>query len=254
MPNWDPNQYLRFERERTQPCIDLVNRINVEQANFAVDLGCGPGNSTRVLATRFSHCAILGVDSSKQMIQRARADMPAFKFEVGDAAAWQGEREYDILLSNACFQWIEDHEPLFRRLMSQLRVGGQLAVQMPRNFQSPTHKILREVATSPPFSSKLDQREPYWVKEPSFYYDVLESIASRVEIWETEYVHVLDDHDAIIEWYKGTGMRPYLEPLKEGDQKLFIDRVREGLLGAYTKQKDGKVLFPFLRIFIVATK
>lgn len=254
MPNWDPNQYLRFERERTQPCIDLVNRINVEQANFAVDLGCGPGNSTRVLAQRFSHCSILGVDSSKQMIQRARADMPAFKFEVGDAAAWQGDRAYDVLLSNACFQWIEDHKPLFERLMGQLRVGGQLAVQMPRNFQSPTHQILRSVVTSPPFSSKLQQTEPYWVKEPAFYYDVLESMASRIEIWETEYVHVLDDHDAIIEWYKGTGMRPYLEPLSAGDQKLFIERVREGLGTAYSKQKDGKVLFPFLRIFIVATK
>ena len=254
MPSWDPKQYLRFERERTQPCIDLVNRIDLAKVEYAVDVGCGPGNSTQVLAKCFPDAELLGVDSSQQMIDRALADYSEFQFEVADAAKWTSDRPCDVILSNACFQWLGNHEKLFPRLIDQLREGGQLAVQMPRNFQSPTHKILRSLATSPPFSAKLDQREPYWVKEPGFYYDTLRPICSRVELWETEYVHVLDDHEAIIEWYKGTGMRPYLEPLDADEQKRFIDRCREELIRAYPKQVDGRVLFPFLRIFIVATK
>jgi trans-aconitate 2-methyltransferase len=254
MSNWDPKQYLRFERERTQPCIDLVNRIDLPKVEYAADLGCGPGNSTQVLARHFPDAEIVGIDSSKQMIERARIDRPEFVFEVADAAKWEADQPCDVILSNACFQWLGEHEKLFPRLMNQLTEGGQLAVQMPRNFEAPVHKILRSLATSPPFNAKIDQREPYWVKEAGFYYDILRPVSSQLELWETEYVHVLDDHDAIIEWYKGTGMRPYLEPLDAGEQMQFIDRCREELVKAYPKQSDGRVLFPFLRIFFVATK
>lgn len=254
MPSWDPKQYLRFARERTQPCIDLANRIERAEVRYAADLGCGPGNSTKVLAERFPDAQIVGVDSSKQMVDRASADLPEFTFEVADVTKWEADEPCDVILSNACFQWVEDHGTLLPRLMTQLSEGGQLAVQMPRNFQSPVHKILRSLATSTPFNAKLSQREPYWVKEPGFYYDVLRPVSSQLELWETEYIHVLDDHEAIIEWYKGTGMRPYLEPLSEDEQKMFIERCREELLRAYPKQADGRVLFPFLRIFFVATK
>ncbi len=254
MPTWDPKQYLRFEQERTRPCVDLVNRIDAPDVRFAVDLGCGPGNSTQVLARRFPDATVVGIDSSRQMVERARADAPNLRFDVADAAAWTSDRPCDVILSNACFQWLGHHDQLFPRLVAQLRAGGQLAVQMPRNFESPVHQILRSLATSPPFSAKLDRREPYWVREPGFYYDVLRPLCAHVDLWETSYVHVLDGQDAIIEWYKGTGMRPYLEPLDPAEREQFIDRCREQLLRAYPKQPDGRVLFPFPRIFMTATR
>ncbi|MFT3788449.1 MAG: trans-aconitate 2-methyltransferase [Tepidisphaeraceae bacterium] len=254
MPKWDPQQYLRFERERTQPCIDLVNRIEVDDVSYAVDLGCGPGNSTEVLARRFPAAKVLGLDNSPAMIERAKRDRPSISFDVADASTWTSDRPCDVILSNAVFQWIDRHAALLPRLLNQLRPGGVLAVQMPRNFQSPTHQILRRVATSPRFASTLTAREPYWVKSPADYYDLLAPIAASVEIWETEYIHAMPDHDAIIEWYRGTGMRPYLEALDADEQLAFVDAIKQQLVEAYPKQTDGRVLFPFLRIFFVARK
>ena len=254
MPNWDPKQYLRFEKERTQPCIDLVNRIPEVEARMVVDLGCGPGNSTKVLARRFEHARVIGIDSSAEMIERAKRDAEGFEFQQGDAATWVGDGPCDVILANAVFQWVEKHEVVMPHLVGQLRKGGVLAVQMPRNFQSPTHQMLRELARSARWRDKLEAREPYWVQEPSFYYDVLSAICERVELWETEYIHVLPDVDAIVEWYKGTGLRPYLEALGAEEQKEFLAAYRARLQTAYLKQKDGRVLFPFLRIFFIAVR
>jgi trans-aconitate 2-methyltransferase len=255
MSDWDPNLYLRYARERTQPCIDLVNRIELDgEARFAADLGCGPGNSTRVLARRFPEAQIIGVDNSAAMIEQARRELPTIRFEQADAATWTADDPADVILSNATFQWLDHHETLLPHLVWQLRPGGVLAVQMPRNFQSPTHRTLRELASSEPFARKLSEREPYWVQPPGFYYDVLSPICSRLDIWETEYVHVLPDHNAIIEWYRSTGLRPYLQPLDEREQRQFLDLLHARLVNHYPTQKDGRVLFPFLRIFLLATR
>jgi len=254
MPSWDPAQYLRFSKQRTQPCIDLLNRIEIDRVDNAVDLGCGPGNSTEQLAKRFPNAAITGLDNSADMIQRARKDYPKFQFDQADAATWKSERPCDVILSNAVFQWVERHEILLPHLMKQLRPGGVLAVQMPRNFQSPTHQILRQLASDPHWSSKLEPREPYWVQEPAFYYDVLQPVSSSLEIWETEYIHVMPDHEAIVEWYKGTGLRPYLEALNASEQETFLQQYLVRLKESYPRQKDGQVLFPFLRIFFVARR
>jgi trans-aconitate 2-methyltransferase len=254
MPTWDASQYLRFERERTQPCVDLLWRVERIDVKYAVDLGCGPGNSTKALAERFPGATIMGVDNSPAMIERARRDHPRFGFVESDVAKWESDRPCDLILSNAVFQWVPHHEQLLPRLMQQLRDGGVLAVQMPRNFQSPVHQILRELATSPQWSPRVGGREPYWVHPPQFHYDVLAPVCSKVELWETEYIHILPDHEAIIEWYKGTGMRPYLEPLTQDEQLDFIDQVRSRLLIAYPKSRDGRVLFPFLRIFLIAVR
>jgi trans-aconitate 2-methyltransferase len=254
MPTWDPKQYLQFERQRTQPCIDLVTRIDTEPVNYAVDLGCGPGNSTAVLDKRFPSAKILGVDNSVSMIERAKKDYPACSFTQADATTWTSERPCDVILANAVFQWTGHHETLFPRLVQQLRPGGVLAIQMPRNFQSPTHQILRELARSDRWKSKMSEREPYWVQPPGFYYDVLSPVCSKLEIWETEYQHMMPDHDAIVEWYKGTGLRPYLEALNSQEQTEFIDEYRARLKAAYPRQKDGMIVFPFLRTFFVAVR
>jgi trans-aconitate 2-methyltransferase len=127
-------------------------------------------------------------------------------------------------------------------------------VQMPRNFQSPTHQILRQLARDSQWSGKLESREPYWVQEPAVYYDVLQPISSALEIWETEYIHAMPDHEAIVEWYKGTGLRPYQEALDAAEQDQFLTQYLAQLKDAYPKQKDGQVLFPFLRIFFIARR
>jgi trans-aconitate 2-methyltransferase len=254
MPTWDASQYLRYERERTQPCIDLLSRIEIDPVGYAVDLGCGPGNSTIHIARKYPRAVVTGVDNSQPMLDRARIDHPHLSFALANAASWQADRPCDLIFSNAAFQWLDRHDELLPRLIAQLRPGGALAVQMPRNFQSPTHQILRELARSPEWSALLEPREPYWVHPPGFYYDVLAPIVSRVDIWETEYQHVLADHDAIVDWYKGTGLRPYLQSLDPQQAERFIAQYHERLVQAYPRQKDAKVIFPFLRIFLIAIR
>jgi trans-aconitate 2-methyltransferase len=152
------------------------------------------------------------------------------------------------------FQWVGDHQTLFPHLVTQLRPGGALAVQMPRNFEAPTHTILRELARTPPWASRMSAREPYWVKTPSFYYDVLSPVSTTLDLWETEYQHVLPDHHAIVEWYKGTGLRPYLEALPPDEHPAFLEALEARLVEAYPRLADGRVLFPFLRLFFVAVR
>jgi len=219
-----------------------------------VDMGCGPGNSTEKLAGRFPEAEVWGVDNSPEMIERARRDYTKLRFELGDARDWKSHRPCDVILSNAAFQWAPEHETLLPRLVGQLRTGGALAVQMPRNFQSPTHQILRRLAREAKWAAKMQEREPYWVKEPGFYYDVLRDVCTSVELWETEYIHVMPDHEGIVEWYKGTGLRPYLEALDASEQEAFLGEYLEQLREAYPRQSDGRVLFPFLRLFFVAVR
>jgi trans-aconitate 2-methyltransferase len=252
MPNWDPKQYLQFIQQRTQPCIDLVSRIDTTNVLRAVDLGCGPGNSTEVLAKKFPAAKIVGIDNSPDMLAQAAKDYPQFTFKPGDAQTWTSDQPADVILANAVFQWIPNHEQVFPHLLKQLRPGGALAIQMPRNFDSPTHLALREISSRPQWNEKIPQREFHYVHSPDFYFDLLAPICARIDIWETRYVHVMPDHDAIIEWYKGTGMRPYLDPLTPDERKNFIAELREKLLAAYPLQKNDQVLFPFRRIFFIA--
>ena len=252
MPQWDPNQYLQFISQRTQPCIDLVARINLDEVNDVVDLGCGPGNSTEVLAKKFPRATIVGFDNSPDMIAQAKKDYPQFTFAPGDAATWTANRKCDVILANAVFQWVAHHESLLPRLVQQLRHRGVLAVQMPRNFESPTHTVLREIASRPQWDQKVRTRDLHWAQPPDFYFDLLSPITSKLEIWETEYIHIMPDHDAIVQWYKGTGLRPYLEPLSSDDQEKFIAEYKDEIAKQYPPQKTGQVLFPFRRIFFLA--
>lgn len=257
---WNPDLYLRFADERTQPARDLAARVHLatEQPRI-VDLGCGPGNSTAVLRERWPAAReLLGLDNSPEMIAAARAEFPQNEWQIGDVAAWRdptGEG-YDLVFSNAALHWLPDHAALFPRLLQQARPGGgAFAVQMPAKAYPALHKILLETADSEPGWRERTQaaRGAIRVGPPQLYYDLLSPLAARVEIWETRYHHVLENAGAIIDWVRATGVRPYLDALgNDAERARFEEKLRAGAAMAYPPQADGKVRFPFGRLFMVA--
>jgi trans-aconitate 2-methyltransferase len=248
---WNPNQYLKFADERTRPCRDLAAAISLPRVERIIDLGCGPGNSTTVLAERWPDADITGLDHSTSMIEVACREQPQRRWIVRDISDWaEGESErFDLVFSNAALQWVDDHETLYPKLMKRLRPGGALAVQIPSGFNELPHRLMRELAPA-----KIKPKV-WHAHEPGFYYDALAPHAVRVDVWETIYQHVLPDADAIVEWYKGTGLRPYLEAIVEDTQReQFLTAYRARIREAYTPSPDGKVLFPFRRLFVVACR
>jgi trans-aconitate 2-methyltransferase len=258
MPTWNATQYLKFGDERTRPSRDLAARIEVAQPARVVDLGCGPGNSTEVLAQRWPNAEIIGLDNSAAMIESARAAHQAppatrstpLRWLTADIAEWaaaEGGETFDVVFSNAALQWLPDHASLLPRLMRRVAPGGALAFQMPAH-NSPAHRIMRAMA------AEIALRVADWhCHEPAFYYDVLAACARRVDLWETEYVHVMADAKAIVEWYRGSGLRPFLDALgTAAERDRFAAEFLEGVKEAYPKRADGRVLFPFRRVFAVA--
>ncbi|HMY18241.1 MAG TPA: trans-aconitate 2-methyltransferase [Polyangium sp.] len=256
MATWNPQQYLRFAKERTRPCRDLVARLFHDAPRRIIDLGCGPGNSTAVLVQRWPNADIAGIDSSDAMIAEARNGMPGRTFSVENITSWSPESQFDIVFSNATLQWVEGHEQLLPRLMGFVAPGGIFAAQMPCNMDAPTHRIMRELASSSEFETYLGTGVRTWhVHEPAFYYDILAPLTDDVDIWQTEYLHVLPNAEAIVEWYKGTGLRPYLDKLPDDVMRgRFLDRYLDAITAAYPAQRNGNVLLPFQRLFIVAGK
>jgi trans-aconitate 2-methyltransferase len=254
MPSWNADQYLRFAAERTRPCRDLVAAINLETPQRIIDLGCGPGNSTSVLAQRWSEAEIVGLDSSDAMIETARKDAPERAFVVGDIESWSSEDPFDLVFSNASLHWVENHKALYPRLLSFVAAGGAMAAQVPCNMNSPAHEIMRETARRPEFQAFLADGVRQWqVHEPAFYYDVLAPHVSHVDIWTTEYMHILSNAAAIVEWYKGTGLRPFLDRLPDASMRTrFVEVYEEGIIRAYPARPDGRVILPFQRLFVVA--
>jgi len=259
MPTWHPGQYLRFGDERTRPCRDLAARIDVAPVRKIIDLGCGPGNSTAILAGLWPDAEISGLDNSPEMIQAARSAMPSFHWRVGDIAEWSagGDGQFDIVFSNAALQWVDDHAKVYPRLLNKVAAGGALAVQVPGNHDGPAHRLMRQIAGSPEWrdSFRPGAVREWYVHDLEFYYDVLAGRACRLDLWETIYMHVMADPEAIVEWYKGTGLRPFLEAL-DGDEarNRFCAEYLEGLRTLYPVRPDGRVLFPFHRLFLVAYK
>jgi len=249
MPTWNPQQYLKFADERSRPCRDLAARVEVAAPRRIIDLGCGPGNSAEVLSACWPNAAITGLDSSGAMIAAARAASPQREWRTGEISEWiLGDERFDVVFSNAALQWVGDHAAVFPQLLSRVAAGGALAVQVPGNYQSAQHQLMRQVAGR----FQLQVRE-WHTHDLDFYYDALAPHASRLDLWATEYLHALPDIEAIVEWYKGTGMRPYLDALAgDAERERFLAEYREGLRQIYAPQPDGAVLFPFRRIFIVA--
>jgi len=254
MPTWNADQYLRFADQRTRPCRDLAAAVALDGPKRIVDLGCGPGNSTAVLAARWPEAEVEGIDSSAEMIAAARRAVPAGKWTVGDIAAWTAPEPVDLVFSNAALHWVPDHAGLYPRLLAQVAPGGALAVQVPINLDAPAHQAMRELAGGPAWRGFFPQRVREWHVFPrEVYYDFLAKQASHIDLWETEYLHVLDGTEAIVEWYKGTGLRPFLDVLPgEGERGRFLADYGEALRPFYPAQADGKVLFPFKRLFLIA--
>jgi trans-aconitate 2-methyltransferase len=254
--SWSAAQYSKFEAERNRPILDLLARIEVPAACTAADLGCGPGNSTELLQNRFPGAAIIGIDSAPDMIAAARRRLPGATFEQADIAAWANPGPFDVILANASLQWLPDHGILFPRLVAKLGSRGAFAVQMPDNLDEPAHRLMREIAAGGPWAAKLvaasaaraERRPPAW------YYVLLKDCAETVDVWSTTYIHALaGGPDAVVEWFKGTGLRPFLDPLDEAERAEFLGRYRAAIAEAYPPLPDGTVLLPFPRLFILAT-
>jgi trans-aconitate 2-methyltransferase len=253
MAGWDDVQYLKFGDERTRAARELLARVPLREARRAVDLGCGPGNSTALLRERWPDAALTGVDNSSEMLERARRDFPAIAWKLGDAGTYQPAEPVDLLFANAVFHWLPDHASLFPSLMSRVRPGGVLAVQMPHNYEEPSHRLMREVrARLLPGRDEVRALTP--VAGAAFYYDLLAPRASAVDIWRTTYEHVMPDAAAIVEWVKGTGLRPYLDDLADDERAAYLEAYRAEIDRAYPARADGKRLFSFPRLFIVAVR
>jgi len=254
MPVWDADQYLKFQRERTQPAIDLAARVRLEAPERIVDAGCGPGNSTAVLAALFPEAEISGLDSSAEMLETARASNADVHWFQADLSTWEPETKYDLIFSNAVLQWVPDHDRVFPRLMSFLEPGGALAVQLPLHYDSPLHYLVEEVSELPEwYEQTAAAREALSSETRSFYYDLLAPLSSDLDLWETEYIHVMESVESILEWFRGTGLRPYLEALPDSETRMrFEEELLKRYSQAYPLQKDGNVLFPFRRLFLVA--
>lgn len=252
---WSAQQYSMFEQQRTRPVRDLVAAIASDNVRTAVDLGCGPGNSTEVLAQRFSAATITGLDSSEDMLVNARQRLPGVNFALADIATWQPADKFDVILANASLQWLPDHAALYPHLVRQLQPGGTLAVQTPDNLNEPAHVLAREVAVDGPWANKIGAIKHNQRHTASAYHEFLSPHCSTVDVWRTTYYHPLaGGHQAVVEWFKGTALRPFLAPLTADEQGAFIEEYLMRICQAYPALTDGTVLLPFPRLFIIAQR
>lgn len=252
---WSARTYSVFEQERTRPVRDLVAALPARDVQVAIDLGCGPGNSTEVLADRFPQARVTGLDSSDDMLVAARERLPGTHFELGDIAAWDPVESFDVILANASLQWLPDHATLYPRLVSRLAPGGSLAVQTPDNLEEPAHRLAREVAAQGPWASKIAGVQHPARHDAAFYFALLKPRCAAVDVWRTTYFHPLaGGPEAVVEWFKGSALRPYLAPLDGGEKAAFLARYLAAITQAYPALADGTVLLPFPRLFVVASR
>ncbi|WP_417310636.1 trans-aconitate 2-methyltransferase [Devosia sp.] len=254
MPDWSPSTYLSFEDERTRPARDLVAQVPLTAAQRVVDMGCGPGNSTELLVGRYPDAAVTGLDSSPAMLAAARQRLPQVQFAEADANSWMPEPGTDLVFANATYQWIPEHLTVLPKVVAALPKGGVLAVQMPDNMAEPTHQLMRDVAADGLWAARLADAARAPLPPVATYYEALAPGASRLEIWHTIYNHVLAGPAAIVEWVKGTGLRPFLDPLSADEEADFLARYLAAITEAYPATSDGKVLLRFPRLFIVAVR
>lgn len=251
---WSSRTYLTFGNERTRPAADLLARLPDCSPEHVVDLGCGPGNSTALLCARFPNARIVGVDSSEDMLKKARSANLKATFILADLQQHVPDKPVDVLFANAVLHWIDDHAALFPKLCAQLGRGGLLAVQMPNNFAEPTHTLMRQVASMPAFQAKLDgQLQPVAVQSPRVYHRLLSPIG-LVDLWETTYYHVLSGRDPVLDWVRGTTLVPVRKALSASDYATFEETYGALLREAYPQEEDGRTILPFRRIFIVVQK
>lgn len=252
---WNAEQYEKFRKERTLPSYDLVNAIECGKINRIVDIGCGIGNSTAVLREKFPNAEITGVDSSEEMLIMARKSNPDTEFIRLDAGSELNrlDGKFDIVFSNACIQWIPNHVQLLRNLMELLNDSGTLAVQIPKQ-EFPFKSIIKEVVNSEKWCSKINDSDAIRILTEEEYFDILAEISGDFRIWETTYFHAMPSHRSLVEWFKGTGLRPYLEQLSDEDKADFEEDILHKAEKSYPVQKNGEIIFRFPRLFFMAVR
>jgi len=251
---WNPQAYEAFADHRMRPAIDLLGRVSLEAPRRIVDLGCGSGGVTLLLAQRWPSARILALDSSDEMLTRARARSAAIDWLRADLDAWRPSARFDLVFSNAALHWLDDHARLFPRLAKALAPGGVLAVQMPSNFSAPSHAVMHELALEPPYRAHLEQTlRPMPVLDARDYYALLAPCCARIDVWSTQYLHVLRGENPVADWTRATWLGGLLEALPEPLRGPFEAEYRRRVLDAYPKNVKGDTLFPFRRLFMVAT-
>jgi trans-aconitate 2-methyltransferase len=253
--DWDAALYFKFGAERAQPALDLLARVDFTPQRI-VDLGCGPGATTRMLIDRFPQAEILAVANSAPMLAEARRSLPDMSFEETDIAEWRPRRRPDLIFANSSLQWLRTHETLFPRLMSYLAEGGALAVQMADNLHEPSHSLMRMIAADGPWTDRLAPiaETRTVIGTHGDYYEWLRPLSDRLDIWATTYVHPLSGVEAVVDWFRSGALRPFLDPLDPREQEEFLARYRRDLADAYDAAPDGRLLFLYPRLFIYARK
>lgn len=251
MSDWNPELYLKFEKERTQPAKDLINRIDVQDPKNVIDIGCGAGNSTHALSMKFPKAKIMGIDNSPKMIQRACLDYPECEFVLCDASRELStiKDKYDIVFSNACLQWLPKHDNLIKEMTSLLNPGGVLAVQMPINNEEPLYKIISDVVSNKRWGFQTSNLETNMALKSSEYHDVLSDLSTDFSIWETTYLHRMKSCANLVEWVKSTNLRPYLNTLSPELASCLEKEIEEKAAKEYVVQNNGEIIFRFKRLF-----
>lgn len=258
--HWDPNQYLKFADHRLRPALELLERIPLDAPNVIYDIGCGTGQITRLLAARWPTAKVYGLDNSPEMLVKASAEPSTVEWIEADLQQWSPTTAPALIYSNATLQWVTDHQELFPRLAGFLAPGGCLAVQMPLSWAMPSHQLMRETLANGGVNGQelgtVELRQAVgrnWVEDAAVYYDRLEGLCSNIDIWETEYLQILTGDDPVLEWVKGTGLRPILNGLGDVERTQFLNVYRQRLRTAYPIRPNGQTLYPFRRLFVVAT-
>jgi trans-aconitate 2-methyltransferase len=252
---WKPEQYLKYEDDRIRPAEDLMRRIPPIRCHYIFDLGCGTGNITKRLRENWPGSVVAGIDSSAQMLAHAMHADTEILWVESDIRRWRTPLPADLIFSNAVLQWIPEHESFLISLIDQLREGGVLAVQMPRHYASPANLLLRETLEQSPWKSKLSGLMPgASVDSPEGYWKILSPHCRHVDIWETEYLQVLRGPNPVLEWMLGSALVPFLAHLCENEEANFLADYGNRLVEAYSPREDGRTLFPFRRIFLVAQR
>lgn len=251
---WEPDRYLQFSDERLRPALDLLGRVPLSRPARIVDLGCGAGNITRLLAERWPNAELTGLDSSPEMLERARTTLPEVRFELTGVEQWDSEDPLDLLFSNAALHWVGQHEILFPRLLDSLSPGGVLAVQMPGNFDAPSHRLIRELAASPAWSDKVGSGRMGAILRMADYHRLLAPRSTRLSLWETTYWQALHGPSPVLDWLRSTTLLPYVAPMDDAIREAFFAELGARLAEAYPADESGTTQFPFRRIFIVAQR
>lgn len=256
MLDWNPALYRRYEDERTRPAQELLARVPLTEAARVVDLGCGPGNSTELLAGRFPGADLLGIDNSNAMLASARERLPQARFAFSNIATWAPDRAPSLIYSNAALHWVPDHESLIPRLFAALAPGGVLAIQMPDNRQEPSHRLMRELAAEAPWAEPIGDADRLRTALLGIggYYDLLAPLAARTDVWHTVYQHPMASPAAIVEWVRSTGLKPFVDRLPADLQASYLAEYERRVAQAYPARADGRLLLAFPRMFIVAER